>query len=384
MTTSELHPDLPSDGAIAISRMLSARIRERIVARGGRIPFSEFMRAALYEPGLGYYSGGSLKIGAAGDFVTAPALGDFLADAIVDAFVSVLRAIDGAGVTEIGAGTGAMAAQILARLAANGLGDTRYRILETSGDFRERQQRQLESFGSRVEWLDGLADDGFRGLVVANEVLDALPVERFVKVNGHTRALVVVVKGEGFAHEVGDASPELVGAVARLEAALGHVLPDGFRSEVCLSLGAWIDSLARYLDRGVIVLVDYGLARRDYYHRDRSDGTLISHFRHRAQTDPFVYPGLQDISAWVDFSACADAAARAGLEVAGFTTQGHFLIEALSRADGSAFDARSARELSALKTLILPGEMGERFKVMALAKNVEMAALPGRDLRHRL
>jgi SAM-dependent MidA family methyltransferase len=162
-------------------------------------------------------------------------------------------------------------------------------------------------------------------------------------------------------------------------------LPDGYRSEFCSVLPAWLGSLGAMLERGSLLFADYGLVRSDYYHEQRADGTLLCHYRHRAHDDPFAYPGLQDITAWVDFSACAEAASDAGLDVAGFTTQGHYLLSVLAALPPDlAVDLQSPREQSALKTLILPGEMGERFKILLLRKGVSGAELPGKDFRHRL
>jgi SAM-dependent MidA family methyltransferase len=195
----------------------------------------------------------------------------------------------------------------------------------------------------------------------------------------------VVQDGAEFRWGAGRVVPAVAAAVGALERRLGRPLPDGYCSEICLSLPAWLQALGASLDRGSLLFVDYGLARSDYYHEQRASGTLICHYRHRAHDDPFLYPGLQDITAWVDFSACADAAVAAGLEVAGFTTQGQYLANVLSALPTElALDLSSPREQSALKTLVLPGEMGERFKMLLLRKGSAGPALPGRDFRHRL
>jgi SAM-dependent MidA family methyltransferase len=222
--------------------------------------------------------------------------------------------------------------------------------------------------------------------VVANEVLDALPVTRFVKRGGKVLPRGVVVRGEGFAWADGAECPELSTAVTALEDALGAPFADGYTSELALQLPVWLASIMAPLARGCALFVDYGLVRHEYYHPQRADGTLICHYRHRAHTNPFFYPGLQDITAWVDFSACAAAARAAGLEVAGFTTQAQYLLATLAaEPPRAATDERSLRELAALKTLLLPGEMGERFKVLTLRKGGTSAiALPGRDFRSRL
>ena len=384
-TTSRAELPAPSDAAVAASAALAAAIRAEIDRAGGWLDFARYMELALYAPGLGYYSGGSTKLGAAGDFVTAPELSAALGVALAVTLEGELTALRADTVLELGAGTGSLAAQLLDTLAKLGR-DVRYLILEPSADLRERQQIALRRFGPRVEWLTTLPAEPFAGVVVANEVLDALPVARFVKQSGEVRALGVVATADGFRWGEGRAVPAVTAGVAALERKLGRELADGYRSELCLALPALLSSLGAILTRGSLVFVDYGLVRADYYHEQRADGTLICHYRHRAHADPFFHPGLQDITAWVDFSACADAGVAAGLGVAGFTTQGQFLAHGLAALPQDlAIDLTTPRAQSALKTLLLPGEMGERFKVLLLRKRHEGgAALPGRDFRHRL
>lgn len=375
---------VPSDDALQSSNRLVAEIRGAIERAGGWLDFARYMELALYAPGHGYYSGGATKLGAAGDFVTAPELSRAFAHALaltLDAELGVLAANE---VLELGAGSGVLAAGLLDTFAK--LGRTvRYRILEPSADLRERQQRTLEPFAGRVEWLERLPATPFAGVIVANEVLDALPVQRFEMCDGEARAVGVVVDGERLRLGAPRADSQLAAAVRAIEAALQAPLPDGYRSELCFTLPPLLRALGDCLARGSLLLIDYGLVRREYYHEQRADGTLLCHYRHRAHDDPFVYPGLQDITAWVDFSACADAAAAAGFDVAGFTTQGQYLLSVLAALPPAlAVDLASPREQSALKTLILPGEMGEKFKVMLLRKGAAGPPLPGKDFRQRL
>jgi SAM-dependent MidA family methyltransferase len=372
---------------------LAARIRAAIAEAGGRIGFERYMQMALYEPGLGYYSAGARKLGPAGDFVTAPEVAPVFSRCVATQCAEVLGALGGGDLLELGAGSGAMAAEMLAELEVQDALPGRYRILDVSADLRERQRTTLEAavphLLPRVEWLDRLPD-AFDGLVVANEVLDALPVERFVWRDGAARELGVAIDGDGFRADEGPASPALAAAVARLRDESGAGWPDGYTSELCLALGPWLGSVAASLRRGVVLFVDYGLPRREYYSAERTAGTLICHYRHRYHDNPYARPGLEDITAWVDFTAVAEAADAAGLEVAGYTTQAHFLI-------GCGLDRR-LREVDSLDVvsrvnlsrqammLTLPGEMGERFKAMALAKGYD-APLSGfavRDLRHTL
>jgi SAM-dependent MidA family methyltransferase len=374
----------PSAAALERSTALTLRIRAEIERLGGWIGFDRYMQMALYEPGLGYYSGGSEKIGAAGDFTTAPELGALVSQSIGVFFESAFSNFRAPVIFEIGAGTGAMALHLLRALAAHGRSDVSYRILETSADLRARQRIKLQGFSERVTWVDTLPNAPIEGLILANEVADALPVARFVKHQGAGRALGVTMTNSGFVWAIGGEDQRLSVAVNTLELELGVPLPDGYRSEICLMLSPWIATLSDAIGRGAVLLIDYGLPRREYYHAQRFDGTLICHYRHRAHGDPFLFPGLQDISAWVDFSACAAAAAGTGLAVASFTTQAQFLLA--TAASTSLFDLAnsSPAEISAMKTLLLPGEMGERFKLLLLTRNLGACALLGRDFRNWL
>jgi SAM-dependent MidA family methyltransferase len=382
MSRAEL--PVPSAEAAQHSAALVARIRHELERAGGWIEFARYLELALYAPGLGYYSAGSVKLGAAGDFITAPELSRAFGGALAATLDAELAALGSLDVLELGAGSGALAAHLLDAFATIGR-DIRYRILEPSADLRERQQRALERFGARVQWLDRLPEMPFAGAIVANEVLDALPVAVFERHPHGAVALGVVARGDGVGWGEPRAVPAVAAAVSALEEKLGHSLPTGYRSEICLALPAWLRALAASLDRGCVLFADYGLVRSEYYHEQRVRGTLICHYRHRAHDDPFFYPGLQDITAWVDFSACADAAKEAGFTVGGFTTQGQYLLNVLAALPlERGLNLTSPREQSALKTLVLPGEMGERFKVLLLRKGAAGPALPGRDFRHRL
>jgi SAM-dependent MidA family methyltransferase len=350
------------------------------------------MQLALYEPGLGYYSAGARKLGAAGDFVTAPEVAPVFSRCLAVQCEEVLRALGGGDLLEFGAGSGLMAAELLAELGRRGALPRRYRILDVSADLRERQRATLATavpgLVERVEWLDRWPE-AFTGVVVANEVLDAMPVERFVVRGGVVHALGVAWQLGRLQWSEAPASGALADAVRAIEHDTGG-WPEGYASEVNLGLGGWFAALAASLERGVLLFVDYGLPRRELYSPERSDGTLLCHFRHRFHDDPFVHPGLQDITAWVDFTAVAEAAAAAGLEVAGYTTQAHFLIgSGLGGflANVADLDVVSRVNLSRqAMVLTLPGEMGERFKAIALAKGYDapLCGFAARDLRHTL
>jgi SAM-dependent MidA family methyltransferase len=374
----------PEPMAAAHSCRLAAIIRDEIAACGGWLAFDRFMELALYAPGFGYYSAGSVKLGSAGDFTTAPEISPLFGRVLAAQLRDLLSPIDAPVILEIGAGTGVLAKSILDTLAECAALPAEYWILELSADLKSRQQEMLEPHAARVSWLNALPADPCEGVVLANEVADALPVTVFVKDRATVRPLGVTCRDGEFAWAQGPGDAVLEAAVAALEAKLGGALPSGYRSELCLRLDPWIASLAAPLARGALLLIDYGLVRREYYHAARAGGTLVCHYRHRAHGNPLVLPGLQDISAWVDFSACADAAHASGLDVAGFTTQAQFLLASRVTDMLAAFTGREQLlHAQALKTLTLPGEMGERFKLMLLSRGLP-GGLPGRDFRDRL
>jgi SAM-dependent MidA family methyltransferase len=382
MPTESLQLPVPTAAAAAQSAALVRRISAEIERCGGWIRFDRYMQMALYEPVLGYYSAASEKLGARGDFTTAPS-SDLLSQAIAAWGERLFAALDTPVILELGAGSGALAEHLLEALAARGRTHVRYLILEPSASLRADQQERLEKFTGQVTWLERLPSAPIEGLILANEVADALPCVRFVKSASGVLPLGVAATYGRFRWQIGRPDPELTSAVAALEARLGEPLPHGYRTEICLVLGAWLGTLADLLARGALLLIDYGLPRRELYHDERSDGTLICHYRHRAHGDPFALPGLQDISAWVDFSACADAARAAGLVVEGYTTQAHFLLGAGAQV-ASTPDARGIAARNAAKMLLLPGAMGERFKALLLTRGLDSCPLPGRDLRSRL
>jgi len=286
-----------------------------------------------------------------------------------------------------------MAAALLEELARRDCLPGRYRILDVSADLRERQRATLAAavpqLLDRVEWLDRLPEE-FAGIVVANEVLDALPVERFVVRNGGLNALGVTSSFGQLEWSETRAPGALADAVRAAQRDAGIAWPEGYASEINLGLADWLAALAAAVRRGVLLFVDYGLPRRELYAAERREGTLLCHFRHRFHDDPFARPGLQDITAWVDFTAVAAAGQGAGLEVAGYATQAHFLIgcglgEFL--ADVSGLDVVSRINLSRqAMVLTLPGEMGERFKAIAFAKGYDspLRGFAVRDLRQML
>ncbi len=384
-----------TDDETAHSRRLEAHVVAEIDAAGGWIPFARYMQLALYAPGLGYYSAGARKFGRAGDFVTAPEAAPVFSRCVAVQCAQALASLDAhAVIFELGAGSGAMAATLLDELDRRHALPAQYWILDVSAELRERQQatlrRQVPHLLERVRWLDALPEAPFDGVVVANEVLDALPVERFAIRGARVNAVGVSSEFGRLVLAETRAQPGVEQAVRRLEADLGYVFAEGYQSEVCLELASWLPAVAAPVRRGFVLFIDYGLPRREFYSAERARGTLLCHFRHRFHEDVLARIGLQDITAWVDFTAVADAARAAGLDVAGYTTQAHFLIGcglAEFVADVGDMDLADRMNLSRQAMLLtLPGEMGERFKAMALARDFDagLRGFAGRDLRHTL
>ena len=357
------------DEAAAISARLRATIGAEI-ERDGFMAFARFMELALYAPGMGYYPAGAVKFGAHGDYVTAPEISPLFAHAL-SAQVKQLVDQGYTRILELGAGTGQMAFDLLSALAREGVAIERYSILEVSAQLRERQCRTLEPFAhfAHVEWLDELPPR-FRGLIIGNEILDALPVHLLRTDGGSTLELGVGFEQESGAFAWRTRAPQ--GELAQVAAGLD--LPDGYTTEVHLAARALMRSLADRLESGVVLFIDYGFPQREYYHPDRCQGTLMCHYRHRAHADPLALVGLQDITSHVEFTALAEAAHAGGLELLGYTSQAQFLINCgivdLLQAIDPANTAAYARAASRAHQLLSPAEMGELFKAIAFGRGV--------------
>jgi len=376
----------PSAEALAASRALAERIASRIARAGGWIGFDAFMAQALYEPGLGYYAGGSRKFGAAGDFVTAPELSDLFGACLARQCAQWFEHCP-ARVIEFGAGSGAMAVQVLRELERLGVREVAYDIVEVSGELAARQAERIRAECAwalpRVRWLPAWPDQ-LDGVVLGNEVLDAMPVRAFRIDGGRVfeRGVVVTEPREpggapGFAWSLREADPPFAARV-RERLAEGHgmapAVPGPYDGEIGEQAEAWVRQLGSRLVRGAALLIDYGFPRREFFHAQRTGGTLMCHHRHRAHTDPFLLPGLQDITAHVDFTAIAQAAEASGLRTLGYVPQSRLLTnlgladDLIARHRDAAGDPLAwARQAQAAQALLSEAEMGELFKAIALA-----------------
>ncbi len=361
----------PSAEQHAHSERLRALIEADIRASGGWIPFDRFMRQVLYAPGLGYYGAGATKLGdvaAGGDFVTAPEISPLFAQALAAQVAQIFEHTP-AQIVEFGAGSGRLAADLIAALRARGVSCARYAIVEVSPDLRQRQQQRLSN--APIEWLDA-PPAGFEGVMLANEVLDVMPVRLFARRDGTTVERGVGLQDDTFALVERAAPPDLSAVVAEIENDVGP-LPEGYASEIGFEARAWMASVGDWLQRGALLAIDYGFPSREYYHPQRLMGTIMCHYRHHAHADPFWLPGLNDLTAHVDFSAMAEAAHAAGLDVLGYTSQAHFLLNCglIERLGEHHVPASSA----AAHRLLSEAEMGELFKVLAVGRGVSRSLM---------
>ncbi len=398
-------PNPPDPIQLQHSDILSRKIRSEIRGNGGWIGFDRFMDLALYSTGLGYYSAGSVKLGAAGDFVTAPELGSQFAGCLARQCMEIFDQQEEASpndpslrtIVEFGAGTGKLARDILSCFKQSGNRIDQYLILETSAELKQRQTRTIAGhcpeFLRVTRWLTGLPESGLNAVVIANELLDALPVIRFeIDRSGTAFPLGVSLENEQFRYSRSSEplEPRLAERLARFD------LPAGYQSEIGDMAEAWLRTIAEKLNRGVILVIDYGFPQREFYHRERAGGTLMCHYRHVAHDNPFLYPGLQDITAHVDFSALAAAALDTGMQLAGYCNQAAFLLSlrlldfsqdrGFSEQDFAQPCPHSLARNQEIRKLTLPHEMGELFKALALTRNHDMplSGFRMQNYRHRL
>lgn len=385
MHTSPL--PLPTSEAVVHSQHLIATIRQTISEAGGAIPFADFMAQALYTPGLGYYSAGVHKLGLQGDFITAPEISPLFSQCVARQCQQVLAAFNDSVILEFGAGSGKMAANILEELNQLACLPSRYFILEVSADLQQRQRATLQArvpeLLNRVQWLDRLPEQPLQGVILANEVLDAMPVQRFHLDEQEISEFYVSIDDLNAPPSetpfVWQILPTRNESLRIAVETLRPTLPVGYISEINLALPAWVQSIADRLAAGMVLLIDYGFPCHEYYHPQRDQGTLMCHYQHWAHDDPLILTGLQDITAHVNFTAVAEAALTADLQISGYTTQANFLLacglpELLSAHNSG--DTKTYWQLTQqAKILTLPSEMGELFKVMALTRHFDIPLL---------
>ncbi len=394
MNHSQSLPE-PSADALAHSEKLIARIREEIDAHDGSITFRRYMEMALYELALGYYVAGTHKIGAQGDFITAPEISPLFSQCIAQQCQEVLTTLQqdkiaNSSILELGAGSGKMAVDILLTLETQSCLPETYYILDLSPDLKWRQKETLEHKAPHllhlVKWLPQLPEN-FNGIIIGNEVLDAMPVDVFTQLKENIFEHHIIWQDDKFVEQLQPASKALSQTVQALKIPL-EATP--YTSEINPNLEAWFKALSKSMTKGIILLADYGYPQKEYYLAERNKGTLICHYQHLVNEAPVLYTGLQDITANVDFTAVAEAADLSGFNVAGFTSQAAFLTNAgLEKYFMQALDKNPDDQYKLaqqVRTLSLPSEMGERFKFIALNKdyNKLLIGFTENDQRYRL
>ena len=388
----ELDLPVPTEDEIEHSEKLRSVIKQKIKLSDGWIGFDEYMQLALYEPGLGYYSSGTQKFGEQGDFITSPEVSPLFAQTLARPIAALLSKMNKANILEFGAGSGKLAADLLIALEKQTCLPEKYLIIELSADCQQRQQQTINEkcphLAGRVEWLNCLPETKINAVVLANEVLDAMPVKRFKLRDEIIFELGVECDNQQLNLSYRNANTALEKNIQALD--IKCLSKYDYCSEINLNIKPWINALSECLNKAAIYLIDYGYPRSEYYSEDRHMGTVIGYYRHRSMDAPLWYPGLQDLTAFVDFTAVAEAAIDCGIDVDGFTSQGNFLINCgLSHIVENTQSDTEVQRLSLaqqMKTLSLPGEMGERFKVLGLSKGLD-ENVPGfevRDFRYRL
>ncbi len=374
----------PDEFALKLSESLREKIRLAIINNGGSISFEQYMQMALYEPGLGYYSAGSCKFGEQGDFVTAPEISPLFSRCIARQCLQVLSKISTSIILELGPGTGTMAIDIMQVLAQNNTLPETYYLLEPSADLRQRQQLKIKNSIPQLEerfvWLDRLPEEKIKGIILVNEVIDAMPVKRIVIDSEIEEYAVACDSGANdqtrFIWTKREIDQKLKSEMQVMFNVLREPLATPYITEINCNIKPWLNSLNDVLEEGLILISDYGYPRLEYFHPQRCEGTLICHYRHHAHDDPFLYPGLQDITASVDFTTVAETAVDAGLHVSGFTTQAHFLIACGLDQFVSEYKTEDVVERSKMtrqvSKLTMPGEMGEKFKFIGLSKKLDI------------
>ncbi len=386
----------PGEDEMAITRKLRDRLIEEIDLNSGQIPFDHFMQIALYEPGLGYYCSGTKKFGAEGDFVTAPEISGLFSKTLAHQCVQILNTLEEGCILELGAGTGLMAKDILLTLEQSGTLPEYYYILEPSPELRQRQKETINKYAEHlvehVIWLENEPETKFVGVVLANEIADALPFKRLSTEKGTLAELMVACEGDDLVWQKSKIQyiPEYISnKLSKLS------LPDGYLTEAHNFIPGWLETLSNWLETGVILISDYGETDHDFYHADKREGSLRCYYRHRVHSDPFFNIGLQDITCNINFSELAYFAKKSGLDLLGYTSQANFLLgcgieEIFAQSQTGNSPEENQKEffnmVQQLKTLTMPEEMGERFKFIGLARNYDhpLKGFSFKDMSDRL
>lgn len=389
MTSENKQKD--QDPSLEHSLLVREQLMQHINRKGGWINFEEFIDFVMYKPGLGYYSAGAEKIGYSGDFTTAPEISKLFGMALANQITPILDHFQCRSIIEIGAGTGKLAFDIISQLNEYQVNFDHYYILELSADLKQRQQSMLSHLPKKVfnkiVWLDSATMDPINGVIIANEVIDALPFTRFKVHNGQIYELGICYKDNELIEQSRLADELLTDLVLKISKEIGITFDDGYTSEIRINFKRWFRAIESMLSSGAMFFVDYGYSRQEYYDPTRTNGSMICHYRNVAHEDPLSHLGIQDISASVDFSLLADVALQRNIEVGFFTSQSEFLInsEILEVIDSVIDEGLKMKLTQEVKQLLLPNQMGEIFKCMLLNKNINPDNFDGiRDLRHTL
>ena len=373
------------------SELVMENLAKEIKANQGWISFEDFFEFVMYKPGLGYYSAGAKKLGSSGDFTTSPEISRLFGKTVSNQVIALLNKLESPSIIEIGAGSGRLAYDIITNLINSKMDFDKYYILEVSADFRERQRQELsllpdETF-EKVIWLDSILEAPVEGIVIGNEVIDALPFKRFTVVDHKIQEIGVSIKNGQLTESTRDADKTLAEEVRLIEKALNRDFEQNYTSEIRLNIGQWLKGISSMLKSGALLFIDYGYSRQEYYAEDRKNGSMICHYRNTAHENPFLNLGVQDISASVEFTLLAEKALEEQLEVGLFTSQSDFLINGniLGELDKIEDDTLRMELTQEIKQLLMPSQMGQTFKCMMLYKNISLDSFEGiRDLRHTL
>ena len=382
----------PDDASLIHSSIVLEELAKKINTNEGWINFADFMQFILYEPGLGYYSSGTRKLGTGGDFTTAPEISNFFGACLADCMIKILHSCPEQMILEIGAGSGRLAFDILTRLDKQGFVPNQYYILELSADLKDRQQRLLAKLPNnlleKVTWLDSLPENFITGIILGNEVLDAMPCRRFRIQDEEIYEIGISCTNQRLIEQDKLADEIIKDSVHKIQKELNRKFANGFISEIRPDYKHWFTTLSSSLVYGAIIFIDYGCSRGEYYSADRSTGTLVCHYQNTAHYDPLFLPGVQDLSAWVDFSLVADVGLKHGFKVESYTSHRDFLLSAgiLKLVDQISDQNKRFKINQAVKQLLLPSQMGDTFKFMLLSKDcmIEESFMEAKDFRYLL